>query len=134
MSNKINVVILDDDSIRHDLFDKYIDRDEYNVVHVYSVDEFIEEIYDLDLNVDSFFLDHDLFMSADLSDPEKYFNEKTGQDAAKWLAENFVDKGVSITIHSLNPPGAQNMKSILRGAGFTNILVRPINVLFEEYN
>ena len=47
------------------------------------------------------------------------FQEKTGYDAAKWLAQLCVDKGAPIPlyyIHTLNPIGRQNIFSIMESA------------------
>ena len=66
--------------------------------------------------------DHDLGIEhyanlvKDESDYDKY-SEKTGYDCAKWLIEyccNSEQPVPKYTVHSLNPIGAQNIKSILQ--------------------
>lgn len=46
----------------------------------------------------------------------KGFTEKTGYDAAKWLVDHCIEKGLDLPyflIHSMNPVGAENIKNYL---------------------
>lgn len=61
--------------------------------------------------------DHDIDDSHYLpeTDPKTY-TEKTGHDCAKWLVEYCIDHDVNLPVwhvHSMNPIGASNIKSLL---------------------
>lgn len=61
-------------------------------------------------NIDIISLDHDLGL------PNNNTKEMTGYDAAKWLIEKSMDDKIAlpkINVHSLNPVGVKNIKSIV---------------------
>lgn len=85
-------------------------------VIVIDYNHFVETITERGLpKIVSF--DHDLadcHYMGDFSDP----NEKTGMDCAKWLIDYCIDNNLSLPeyyVHSMNPVGRQNIKSILDG-------------------
>ena len=100
----MKILILDDDFSRHKEFNKRLIG--CSVTNVETSKEAIqkleEEIFDI------VFLDHDLggmvFMQS---------GENTGFEVAKWLSENEAKQPRRIIIHSFNPVGAKNMKSLL---------------------
>ena len=97
----MNILMLDDDSSR---YTEFKERSKCNVDYVYTVSQMIERLREN--RYDYLLLDHDL----DLTDTQ------TGQDAAKWLANNVlhIHKDMKIIIHSLNSHGVAHMMTILR--------------------
>ena len=105
----MNILILDDDLTRHELFKKNFAH--HNITSVETVDQAIKllqtRIYD------AVFLDHDL---GGHSYVESGGAEPTGYDVAKWLSEHPEHKPKSIYIHSMNPVGADKMHKLLPGS------------------
>lgn len=92
----------------------------WTVVKNYNVFKTIIELKTYLPEVISF--DHDLKkehyknLVKNENDYSKYI-EKTGYDCAKWLVDYCRQKKIRLpkyTVHSLNPIGAQNIKSILQ--------------------
>jgi hypothetical protein len=113
------ILFLDDNPDRHHQIDqKYSGCD---VVHCYTVDQFVDC-----LNNDSFdhfdmiSLDHDL---NDFDSHSTNFDgqEATGMDACGLMVNKKFSLKLPdvIHIHSVNPCGAQNMRSFLQGRGFS---------------
>lgn len=113
----MKVLILEDSIARINTFKKYLseDHDLYFYDNVQDAKEAIELLGPFDI----LFLDHDL-------DDKIYVNSNepnTGYQLAKWVAEKGI-KFNEIILHSLNPAGVQNMKTILPEAKivpFTNL-------------
>ena len=89
---------------------------QWNVVRNY--DEFVEDTLKNGL-ADGYSFDHDLADSHyDQQSNIKYdsFTEKTGYDCAKWLINYCIENGKElpsiILIHSMNPAGSANIKSL----------------------
>ena len=82
---------------------------------------------------DLIFLDHDLgdFDSKGNKLGEVNTNKRTGLDFAKLLAEEIrvgrITNDPSIYIHSLNPVGAKNIKSVLKDA-----IILPFSELIKK--
>jgi two-component SAPR family response regulator len=94
----MKIIILDDDVMRHLLFDKLFKG--HDIQHVLSVAEFTNAINNTKYDIAC--LDHDLG------------TVETGVDAAKaivTLPEN--QRPNEILIHSWNPVGAENMRALL---------------------
>jgi hypothetical protein len=125
-------LFLDDDPDRIPNELSWIDLPPYNWVIVRSYDEFVKTILERGIPF-ACSMDHDIHSSHyaeyivahDKNSPSfgtiRYdrFQEKTGYDAAKWLAELCVAKNVPIPqyfVHTLNPIGWQNIVSILESA------------------
>jgi hypothetical protein len=111
---------------------KWLELPPYNWVVVKTVNEFINTVmskgipetvsFDHDLaqeHYDEYTVAHDEKMLSRGTIRYHIFKEKTGYDAAKWLAEECVARNVPIPlyyIHTLNPIGRQNIFSILESA------------------
>lgn len=104
----MKILILDDDMNRHIIFNRKL------IGHlVTNVTTAKEAIYKLQTeSFDIVFLDHDLGGEIFVSSS----HENTGYSVAKWLSELKDRQPERIIIHSLNPVGASNMKSILTNA------------------
>lgn len=102
---KMKILILDDREIRHEYFKKlYIQHD---LTHVYTSKECIDQ-----LNINKFdvvFLDHDLGGTDNFEES----GDNTGYEVAKWLRKNEGKQPNQIILHSFNPVGRKNMKSLL---------------------
>lgn len=93
-------------------------------VIVRSYEDFVNVLKDKGIpDIVSF--DHDLSYDAYLPENQEgdidYDNleEKTGYDAAKYLVEVCMDKGVDLPmyyVHSANPVGSENIKNYLENA------------------
>lgn len=105
----MNLLILDDDKIRHVFFKKNFS--EHVITSVYTTEDAIQALQSE--TFDAVFLDHDLggHMSVD-----SFGQETTGYTVAKWLSENPDRKPLNIIIHSFNNVGAKNMQNILPGS------------------
>jgi ActR/RegA family two-component response regulator len=105
----MKILILDDDQTRHKEFNRRLIGN--TVKNVFTVSETIEALKNE--SWDYIFLDHDLggktFVNSGGS-------EETGWDVAVWLSENPDRQPKTIIIHSFNPCGAKNMKSLLPNA------------------
>lgn len=101
----------------------------YHFIIVRNYDEFVKEV--LENGVPSFVsFDHDLaeehytpteywdhYESSKAFQESKTYYEKTGKDCAKWLADYCMTNGKlfpNANIHSMNPVGADNIKSIVQ--------------------
>lgn len=108
----MNVLFLDDDSVRVDMF---VRRTGINPHHVTNHKDFTKAI--LDGNYDVVMLDHDL------GDEELCGN---GVICSRILCDNWsekLEKSIFI-IHSSNPVGAMNMRSLI-ATKTTNVFVIP---------
>lgn len=109
----MRILILDDDKIRHNRFDKFFaDRCGDEVVHVHNVEEATQAL--LVERFDLVHLDHDLedFIYV------PYKMERTGMDVAKFivdLPENL--RPHRVVVHSWNVAAAPRMVAVLRDAG-----------------
>jgi len=102
----MKILVLDDDKSRLKQFQqKLIGHD---VSCVETVSEAIQKLKN-DL-FDYVFLDHDLGGKAYVASGGEEF---TGWDVALWLSKNTDRQPKNIIIHSFNPAGAANMKSLL---------------------
>lgn len=110
----MKILILDDDIIRHRTFQKRYSN--HYVKHVQTYGHFIHELIN-NSPWDLIHLDHDL---GDEIEGDFYVDEwgtkkqYTGRHAAQKICD--LDKNLlptKVIIHSLNPSGAQTMKSLL---------------------
>ena len=95
----------------------------YNIVRSY--DEFTGMIKTLGYLPDYISFDHDLAdqhyghgLKNDKIPYDRY-NEKTGYDAAKWLVDFCIDRGLKFpdyTVHSMNPVGRTNIIEYISNA------------------
>ena len=104
-----NILILDDDKIRHTQFAKKYASE--NLIHVYTSTEAIEALKTQ--KFDYVFLDHDLGGEQMVSS-----GDGTGYEVAEWIANNEDSRpSKTVILHSLNPPGRANMCSVLKAKG-----------------
>lgn len=110
----MRLVILEDSIERMDWFADMIQKHDPNktvnifpAMNVKEAKLYVEEIGDIDF----FLLDHDLDGRVNVDSTE----ENTGHTFAKYLADRGCD-GSNVIVHSMNMPGAQNIKSILPNA------------------
>jgi hypothetical protein len=103
----MNILILEDNEERNKQFRKNF-NDHYIVI-VDDVEDLKIQMEDPSWEVDVLFLDHDLGgeVYVDTSHPN------TGSAAAMWLVDNPKHKPEVVILHSMNPIGVRNMKSIL---------------------
>jgi len=119
----MRILILDDDAVRHEGFDKILAGHE--ISHAYTYGEFVGLAKSQ--SFDMVCLDHDLGLETqpDTVTDEHTSRELNGQDAAKWLVDNQKNCPNSILIHSHNPAGAESMRRILATMPGKKIVVRP---------
>lgn len=117
----MNILILDDDSLRHHAFDNYY-KAYTPLTHVYKYRECVENL--LNGNWDIVHLDHDL--GEEIEDPDMKVDgwgkavQFTGLDVVRWLVDRKDHDLVSkIIVHSMNPAGGQKMYDELADAGFS---------------
>lgn len=108
----ISVFLLDDDTRRHDWFEKRFNGDYLDIAENVSQ---ARELLSANL-YDAIFLDHDLL-------PEHYHSsskddERTGYAIAHWLSESpEIQRASTILVHTRNADGAIRMVEELRRAG-----------------
>lgn len=126
-STKKRLLFLDDNPYRHNQTDVAYPSSRYDVVHCYTLDDFLNALEAFD-RFDVVSLDHDLndFHSKSVSFDGQ---EATGMDACGFLANKRFRSKVpdTIIVHSVNPCGAQNMCHFLASHGF-----RPFWRMFKE--
>src|SRR5574342_193254 len=115
----MNVLVLDDDSDRHEGFDRQYRSD--TVVHVWTVAEALDALNQVKFDVAQ--LDHDL---NDFSKTPSYGDgvyggaraELTGYDVARHIAREMEESARPdlVIVHSVNPVGARAMMNVLRDA------------------
>ena len=101
----MRILFLDDDANRHKKFQSLLGIKYYPA---YTAEEAISFLKSSQFDLVS--LDHDLGNEVYV---DSFGETPTGYTVAKWIAENKPKIG-AIVLHSLNPPGVANMKSILR--------------------
>lgn len=116
-------IFLDDERMPWDITWVNIRRDyHYNIIRTYS--EFIAYITMFGLP-EYISFDHDLadqHYGHGLNNdeiPYDRYNEKTGYDAAKWLVQYCIDKGLKFPdydVHSMNPVGSTNIIEYINNA------------------
>jgi hypothetical protein len=122
----MRVLILDDDKVRHEGFDKILTG--HQISHAYTYGEFVGLAKSQSFGMVC--LDHDLGLETepdtvrDGSDDGEA-RELNGQDAARWLADNPKNCPENIFIHSHNPAGAAAMRSIVAMIPGKKVVVRP---------
>lgn len=100
----MNIFILEDDPNRMKIFRRnLIGHTIFHAEHVEDGKKILSSE-----KVDYIFLDHDLGgkVYVDSSEPD------TGYQMAKWIAENDI-KYQRLIVHSLNGPGAKNIKGVI---------------------
>jgi CheY-like chemotaxis protein len=108
--DQLKILILEDMANRIDIFKKKLKG--HDLYFFDEADDAIEALRLMNEKPwDMIFLDHDL--GQEMFVPSSHHN--TGYTVAKFIAENDV-KFNQIIIHSMNPAGAQNMKSVLKKA------------------
>jgi len=100
----MKILILEDSPERHKAFLRWL------IGHVVKITENAKDAIELlrAEDWDILFLDHDLG-----GEEMVVSGNGTGFEVAKWLAENPDNHPSKIVIHSYNPAGAMNMKSVL---------------------
>lgn len=116
----MNILILDDDAVRHQAFDNYYSA-YAPITHTYRYNDCIENLKLGDWDI--VHLDHDL--GEDVNDPDMKVDgwgkavQFTGLDVVRWLVERIDEPlAVKIIVHSMNPVGGQKMYDELVHAGF----------------
>jgi len=103
----MNILILDDDFIRHEKFNKVLTG--HNITNVSDSKQAIQKLQEEKFDI--IFLDHDLGGQVFVES-----GENTGYEVALWLSNNKQNHKGRIIIHSFNPIGAANMKALLPSA------------------
>jgi len=105
-TQKLRILILDDDRERHDWFDRHYAG--HAVWHVYDVER-MRRTMSKEMRFDIVQLDHDLGES------------ENGLRAAQFIARDLEARKhpLSCVVHSWNPAGAMRMVAELRDAGLT---------------
>ena len=106
----MKVFILEDNAERMKFFWWYFGNKKFEIYHADNVND-AKTLFEINKPFDLFLLDHDL----DNQIFVEPFNENTGTQFAKFLAEKKIDD-TPIIIHSYNPGGAENMNLILKTA------------------
>jgi len=127
----MKILILDDDSIRHNIFDnKYRDHD---VTHCYTYGEFVEALVSSS-PWNLIHLDHDL---GDMTAADTYTDswgqerEYTGQHAANQICSLGDDRlPEKVIVHSLNPVGAKRIVDILRNRS-VSVISQPFSYIAQ---
>jgi CheY-like chemotaxis protein len=113
----MRILFLDDNPNRHNT----MQANSMGAVvdHVYSAAEAIDHLsreeYDLIM------LDHDLS-----EDPDMVLSTPDGSYVAEYMAQHLVQHSdTPVVIHSLNPPGSQNMMNMLLNGGYSDVRIVP---------
>ncbi len=118
-------LIVDDMKTRHDEFDRILSGED--VVHTYNVREAALQIME-DLRGErkygTIFLDHDIESGTDQRDVIELVHWIV---ETPWVHDQLMKSGTNFFIHSWNAHGAQNMKALLEGAGFS-VKVKPFRI------
>jgi len=118
------VLFLDDETIRHDLTDKYLGK-EHTILHAYTAPQALDMINASEVKIDLAMLDHDLH----------HFVEEDGRKSERhgvWFVSCLLhdvhpDKWFPrAIIHSYNADGGRYMRDELRKAGI-NADYRPFS-------
>ena len=128
----MNILFLDDDEIRHEMFWRWThqtERHDYYTTKVHSYKQFTEIAPTK--NWDIIFLDHDLGVEDQMCIPHVTNRFPTGSDVARYMIENDI-KAKKIIIHSYNSVGAANMINIFKEVGVTAIY-HPFDAGLKEY-
>ena len=104
----LKILILEDDPYRIKNFKKMLSLD--NTLFLSDNVEECKSIYNDNKPFDVIFLDHDLGGEIFVDSNEK----NTGYQFSKFIMNEGVNN--SVIIHSMNPAGAQRMRSILPGS------------------
>lgn len=108
----MKILILDDDQIRHDFFNRALFGE--NITNVYTADQCIDVLRNEKFDIA--FLDHDLGGQVMVGS-----GPKTGYQVACFLEMTPHLKPPRVIIHSLNPSGARNMQVAIKGSECINI-------------
>lgn len=120
----MKILILEDDPNRNASFMKYLNEHSLTIATTaVAVINALESGY----KYDSIFLDHDLGGEQMVDSQES----NTGAEVARWMAKSSMSKDTPITIHSLNPAGAENMLNILHE--FTMVRRVPFTTLLSTW-
>lgn len=112
MGRQMKILFLDDDDIRHDLFDLALLPD-HDITHVHTYAEFKTAL--MSDKFDVIFLDHDLNY-CQYESKSADGKELTGYHAAELFKKlNYKPK---VIVHSHNMGGAIHMTSLLKSLGF----------------
>jgi DNA polymerase III delta subunit len=104
------IFILEDNDERIKFFKWYFKNPEYQVFYAKEVNE-AKALFTINQPFEVMFLDHDLGDQVYVDSNE----QNTGYQFAKFIIEKDLSKSF-IIIHSLNPYGAENIKSVLKEA------------------
>lgn len=116
----MKILILDDNTVRHDAYKKKFNLPMDELTHVYTVGECIDALQKD--NYDLICLDHDLGGEEMVKS-----GDGTGYEVAEWIAKNLPRENLPFAfyLHSLNPSGRKNMYYVLFDAGITNVIEFP---------
>jgi CheY-like chemotaxis protein len=111
---KLNLLVLDDDPVRHDLWEGWFTSAGHTYHKATTIEEFHNAIHS-DVRFDIVFLDHDLNDHPHLQESIKVEGGRrirlTGQDAARMLVKmNRSKLPHKVVIHSWNDHGADMMR------------------------
>lgn len=116
----MNILILDDNSLRHQAFDNYY-RAYAPLTHTYRYSECIDNLKRGGWDI--VHLDHDL--GEEIDDPDMRVDgwgnavQYNGLDVVRWLVDHQDYELVTkIIVHSMNPVGGQKMYDELSDVGF----------------
>lgn len=116
MDIDFNVLFLDDNRVRHEVFKSWYDKADC----CYTFDQCIALLRTKPYDVVS--LDHDLSDVDVLCKPDLTNKERTGTDVARFITQLLRKPKVAI-LHSYNTEGARIMAKILKTASVTTYLV-----------
>lgn len=108
--NKLRVLFLDDNPVRHQLFRKWLS----NADHCFTYEECVKLLSLTHYDVAS--LDHDLSETDEMCLPGVNNKARTGTDIAEFIARQ-ANRPKLVVVHSFNPIGAQTMCAILSRVG-----------------
>lgn len=124
MSSK-NILILDDDPVRHRAYAKKYQDDK--VIHAWTYTEFVAAYKSSDWDI--VHLDHDI--GDNVRTPDTWTDGwgvtriRTGRDAADFITSSH-NRPKKVVIHSINPVGSRAIMGVLRQAD--------IPVVWEPFN
>jgi len=123
---KINCLFLDDFRFPRDAYEYTFDPEylvaKWNIVRSHDAFvEFVTKKWNEDKTLPELIsFDHDLidahYQFLEDNIPYEDFKEKTGYHSAKWLVEFCIDNNIKLPrfkVHSMNPGGSKNIKSLL---------------------
>jgi CheY-like chemotaxis protein len=130
VSEKLHILILEDDPERIQIFRRKIRGVNFQIDYAETAEEAIR-LWEA-RNYDVVFLDHDLGGECYVDTSHK----NTGSEVVRWAItrqQTFPLDQPYIIIHSLNTPAAQDMEDRLKRDGFENVHRIPFTNLMRDY-